>query len=147
MSEVKFRIVVRKPPAGVAFGLQLGKSAANTIVQTQQSAGKDLRFEFALSAVTGDGSCPPDFRGPAAQGRKGERFVYLCVGQYAGQVGSPWARRMKVPLVAISGELVELALGRPLSVLEAQVPGTARDGGPNAATVKPVEGWVFKTNS
>jgi uncharacterized protein DUF5990 len=144
MNELTFRIVLHKPPTGVDFGLQLGRSATSTLVQIQRSTGEDLRFEFPLSIVTAEGSDTPDFRGPASQGRNGERFVYLCIGRYAGQADSPWARRLKVPLTRITGALLQRALQRPSAVLEARVPGTARDGGPNAATVKPFDGWELR---
>jgi hypothetical protein len=121
-SEVKFRIVLVEPPQGVDFALQLGKTAASSLVQTQRSAGGELRFEFDLQIVMAEGSEGPDFRS-------------------AGQFSSPWTRRLKVPLSGITAELVALALRDPAAVVETRVPGTGRDGGPNAATVKPFAGW------
>lgn len=144
-SEVTFRIVLVEPPKGVEFALQLGKSAASSLAQRQSSAGSELRFEFALPVVMAEGSDGPDFRGPACQGPKGKRFVYLCSGRSAGQFSSPWTRRLKVPLSGITAELVEAALSIQTAVLETHVPGTARDGGPTAATVKPFAGWSLRT--
>ena len=46
----------------------------------------------------------------------------------------------------ITADLVERALQEPAAILEAQIPGTARDCGPNAATVKPLEGWRCQSN-
>lgn len=145
LNELTFRIVLEKPPAGVAFGLQLGNSATAALAQIQRSTGQDLRFEFPLRIVAAEGDDAPDFRGPASQGRRGERFVYLCSGRYAGQANSPWARRLKVPLTGISGALLQRAWQRPPAVLETRIPGTARDGGPNAATVKPFDGWELRS--
>ena len=64
-----------------------------------------------------------------------KRFVYINAGTYAGQHGSPWGRRAKVPLTEVTGALVEAALARPGAVLVATIDGRARDGGPAAATV------------
>jgi hypothetical protein len=140
MKELRFRIVVETPPAGVDFGLQVGRAAASTIVQLQRSLGEDLSFEFQLGIVEAAGSDVVDFRGPATQGPKGERFVYICSGRSAGQLHSPWTRRLKVPLTGILAGMVEDAS----AVLECHVPGTGRDGGPSAATVKPFAGWKVR---
>jgi hypothetical protein len=44
-------------------------------------------------------------RGPAAQGPPA-RFVYVHSGTRAGQVGSCWDRRAKVPLLAGAWQVV-----------------------------------------
>jgi len=139
--EVGFRIILQKPPAGVDFGLQMGKGANNVTVQKQRSKGTDLRFEFTLAVVTAQKGGLPDFRGPGVQGRPGERFVYLDIGRYAGQTNSPWGRRLKVPLAGSTQALVARASADPGAILETRVPGTGRDGGPSCATVKPFDGW------
>jgi hypothetical protein len=144
IKELTFQVSLRKPPTGVNFALQLGRTTTSTLVQVQRSEGEDLQFEFRLTVVPTGRGTPPDFRGPASQGRKGERFIYLCSGQYAGQADSPWARRLKVPLTGITPELVQCALQNPTAALRAQVPGTARDDGPNAATVQPFDGWTLQ---
>ena len=72
MNELKFRIVLRNPPTGVDFGLQLGRTAASSLLQIQRSNGEDLHFEFPLVIVTTEETAPPD------------------------QADSPWARRLKV---------------------------------------------------
>jgi hypothetical protein len=62
--------------------------------------------------------------------------VYVDIGTCAGQADSCWSRRLKVPLEGIPAKMI-----RKGGVLEARVPGTGRDGGPNCATVKDFEGW------
>ena len=74
--------------------------------------------------------------GPFVQGPRGQRFVYLDIGTYAGQAESCWSRRLKVPLTGITAKMI--AAG---DVLEARVPGTGRDGGPTCASVRDFEGW------
>ncbi len=143
--ELRFRILLRDSPTGVDFGLQLGRSATSTVAQLQRSAGEDLLFEFPLTIVVPEGTDSPDFRGTAAQGPKGSRFIYLCIGRSAGLLHSPWDRRLKVPLSGITPSLLHRAAQHPAAVLEARVPGTGRDGGPNCATVKPFDGWKLQT--
>ncbi|MBM3763100.1 MAG: hypothetical protein FJW36_23000 [Acidobacteria bacterium] len=126
---MKFEIVVESPPAGVDYGLQLGKGTDYTTVQLQRSKGKDLHFEFELEWT---GSA---FRGKALQGPPKERFIYIDIGAAAGQVGTHWSRRLKVPFVGIDATHESWTT---------RVPGTARDGGPNCATVKPFSGWQKK---
>ena len=123
---VSLRIVLKRPPAGVDFGLQKGRGRVYETIQKQRSDGGDLVFEFSVTLKAG-----PDFAGPLVQGKPGERFVYLDIGTYAGQSGSCWGRRLKVPLIGITGA----------GTYEASVAGTAKDGGPNCGTVKPFSGW------
>ena len=130
MSDVIFKIVLTQPPAGVAIGLQQGKGHDYETVQTQQGDGGDLVFEFSAVAKPG-----ADFSGPFVQGKKGERFVYLDIGTAAGQHGSPWTRRLKIPLTGVTAAMV--AAGR----LETAIPGTGRDGGPSCGTSREFDGW------
>jgi hypothetical protein len=69
------------------------------------------------------------------QGRPGARFVYANSGTYAGEATSPWGRRAKVPLPDLPAPLAAAWDAAPTQVLEARVAGTAKDGGPAAATV------------
>lgn len=45
--ELKLRIVLQKPTAGVSFGLQKGSGAKYETVQTHESKGEDLVFGLA----------------------------------------------------------------------------------------------------
>jgi hypothetical protein len=131
--ELRFRIVLQAPPAGVDFALQTGRGADHEIVQRQRSAGDDVSFEFSLGVrtVASRTSAPPDFHGPAVQGPPGGRFVYIGSGTSAGQRDTPWSRRLQVPLTGITSAMVERATKDARLIIEARVPGTARDGGPN----------------
>jgi hypothetical protein len=131
LTSVTLRIVLLQPPADVDFGLQSGRGSAYETVQKQRSAGSDLAFEFETSVKEG-----PDFTGPFVQGPKSERFVYIDIGTYAGQVDTPWSRRLKVPLKGITHAMIDARV-----VLEARIEGTGRDGGPTCATPKPFGGW------
>jgi hypothetical protein len=139
--ELTFRVVLEAPPAGVDYGVQSGQGAAYETVQRQRSDGKDLRFEFTVALKTSKPAAP-DFRGPVVQGPRGQRFVYIGIGTYAGQTDTPWSRRLKVPLTGITLDAIDRAAASQM-ILETRIPGTARDGGPTCATVKPFARWTL----
>ena len=139
-SELPIRLVLVDPPAGIDFGIQRGRGAAYETLFVQQRKHQDISFDFALT-VSGDKGGRPNFTGPFAQGPPEGRFIYIDVGTYAGQKNTPWSRRMKIPLEAITWPLIKTVLGRPGHALSASIPGTGRDGGPSCATVKPLGAW------
>jgi hypothetical protein len=136
------RIVLEKPPPGVHFGIQKGRGSLYETIQTQQSTGEDLLFEFSVAAKAAGAV---DFSGPIVQGPRGGRFVYIDIGTVAGQQDTPWSRRLKIPLTGITSELIGRAASGANRVLEARVPGTGRDGSPSCASVKDFGGWVLRT--
>jgi hypothetical protein len=140
--DVRFRIVLETPPAGVDYALQKGRGSAFEAVQTQRSKGADLRFEFSAQARSSGAGV--DFRGPFVQGPAGGRFVYIDIGQYAGQQGTPWSRRLKIPLAGITPEMIRRVSAAGTAVLEASIPGTGRDGSPACASVKEFAGWKLR---
>ena len=83
----------------------------------------------------------PTLIGPLVQGPPNARFVYLDIGTYAGQTGTAWSRRLKVPLTGIASSMINRAADDSRVVFEMHVAGTGRDGGPNCGTVKPSDGW------
>ena len=82
----------------------------------------------------------PNFLGPVAQGPPAGRFVYVNSGTSAGQADSCWTRRAKVPLTGIGWRLIERALAGTDTILEVQIDGKAKDGGPACATVPLLDG-------
>jgi len=145
--ELALRIVLEKPPVGVDFALQKGKGNNYETVQKQRSGTHDLRFEFTARAVPGAKNADPNLLGPFVQGPSGARFVYIDIGTAAGQLGSIWSRRLKIPLTGITVEILSRIEKDPTLILETHVPGTAKDGGPNCATVKPFAGWKLVPRS
>ena len=84
----------------------------------------------------------PDFAGPFVQGRPGERFFYLCVGQCSELVEPQWSGRVKVPLSSITWMQVEEAKAndRPLY---ARYMAAKPDGRPVLASITLLEnGWT-----
>jgi len=142
--ELTLRIVLEKPPTGVDFGLQKGRGSDYETIQKQRSKTSDLCFEFTVRAKAGRKDAGPTFLGSLVQGPPAERFVYVDSGVCAGQADSCWSRRLKIPLRGITWNMIDRLLDNSRAVLEARVPGTGRDGGPNCATVKPFAGWKLK---
>ena len=134
--ELRLRIIIEQPPAGVDYGLQKGSGSIYETVQTQRWQGEDLVFEFQPSIKDGVSDSMAALGGPFVQGPPRKRFVYIDIGACAGQSDASWSRRLKIPLEGIPPKFV--AAG---GVLEARVAGTGRDGGPSCATVKDFEGW------
>src|SRR3954453_4206378 len=135
--QLQLRIVLESPPTGVDFGLQLGKGTDYRTIQTQRSQGDDLHFDGTVTAKGDRNDGPPNFLGPLTQGPPAGRFLYIDIGKSAGQAGSGWERRIKVPLSGITWEMMGRVWGEPELVLEGGLPGTGRDGGPSCATVHP----------
>lgn len=145
-SEITLQIILIKPTPDVVFGLQKGSGNNYETVQKQIAASNDLSFKFTIK-VKGDRSKDksPRFSGSFVQGPAANKFVYVDIGTYAGQPGSIWSRRLKIPLTGITWEDIDLLSGD--SMLECSVPGTGKDGGPNCATVKPFGGWHVRTDT
>ena len=78
------------------------------------------------------------------QGPAAGRFVYIDIGSCAGQIGTPWSRRLKIPLTGITADMIRRASGPGDGVLEAHVAGTGRDGTPACASVKSFGGWKLE---
>jgi len=137
--EIPLRITLVHPPRDVVFCLQRGKQE---IVSPVRASGDDLSFELSVRVREGRADGLPNFLGPFTQGPPAGRFVYVNSGTSAGEVGSCWTRRAKVPLSGITWPLIEEALAAPDAVLEARIAGMSRDGGPACATVPLLEdGW------
>jgi hypothetical protein len=134
--ELRLRIVLEEPPAGVDFGLQLGKGTDYQTIQTQRSNTGNLEFEGSVTVKDNRADGLPNFLGPLAQGPPTQRFIYVDVGAYAGQPHARWGRRIKIPLGGIGWDTIKKVTGQSGAALEARIPGTGKDGGPTCATVR-----------
>jgi len=141
-SALPLRIVVDQPLPGVAVALQHGTSGAALVGPVHASEGA-LVFDLDVTLSGSDADGKPRLLGPFVQGPPRARFVYLAIGTMAGQVGSPWQRRAKVPLGAINWQSIEtLAPGERLTI---HIAGTARDGSPACGTVPILApGWTAR---
>jgi len=124
------RITVVDPPPNILWALQLGR---DELVKPTSMTKTRICFDFTVEVVAeGTGVL---VRGPAVQGRLGEKFVYLCIGAYAGQADSPGGWRAKIRLEGITQKQVAAVKARRTGVLEARFAGTSKTGGPACATV------------
>src|SRR5262245_53617610 len=95
--EIPLRITLIDPLVGGTFALQSGRT---NLRQTTRSTGAAISFEFTVRARGAGNSF--SLLGPFCQGPRTSRFVYVNSGTYAGDRGSRWSRRAKVPLAGIT---------------------------------------------
>lgn len=123
-----FRIVVAQPVIGVLHSLQA--KDGQPLDPKLSRAGEALHFDFPVRVAPG-----PKFLGDQVR-REGpeRRFVYVRIGQAAGDPASPWSRRMKIDIHDIDPAL--LARAAEGGIVEILVQGTGKDGTPACATVR-----------
>ncbi|HEY7006744.1 MAG TPA: DUF5990 family protein [Sphingomicrobium sp.] len=128
-TEIRMRIVIEGPVPGVLHSLQ--SKDGHPLDPKSSKSGEPLAFEFPIRFAEG-----PKFFGDQVR-REGpvRRFVYIRIGQSAGQHGSPWSRRMKIDIHDLDPALLERAASSGKAV-EIAVNGTAKDGSPACATVR-----------
>jgi len=130
--EIRARIVIEQPVAGVLHSLQ--SKDGHPLDPKHSAKGEPLAFDFPLRVAPG----PKFFGEQVRREGKERRFVYIRVGQSAGDFASPWSRRMKIDVHDTPPELLDRAMADGGGgVLEITVDGTARDGTPACATVRP----------
>jgi hypothetical protein len=129
--ELPMRIVIEQPVIGVLHSLQSKDDAP--LDAKSSKAGESLAFDFPIRIAPG-----PKFFGDQVR-REGpeRRFVYIRIGQSAGDCASPWSRRMKIDIHDIEQALLDRAAAGE-GTLEILINGTGKDGTPACATVRPV---------
>jgi hypothetical protein len=139
--ELSLHIILEKPTPGVAFGLQKGSGNKYETIQIQRCDSGDLNFYLTVT-VKGDRlkDTLPRFGSSFIQGPYMGNFIYLDIGTLTGQL-SPWNRRLKIPMAGITWQVIDQLQANQQQGLETFVAGTAKDGSPNCATVKPFNGW------
>jgi len=129
---IAMRIVIDRPVVGVTHSLQTKDN--QPIDAKCSAAGESLSFDFPVRIAPG-----PKFLGEHVRREGAERrFVYICIGQSAGDEASPWTRRMKIDIHDMEQELLDRALRG--GIIEITVSGTGKDGTPACATTRPI-GW------
>lgn len=129
-TEIRLRIVIEQPVVGVLHSLQAGDD--QPLDPKSSRAGEPLAFDFPIRIGPG-----PKFFGDQVR-REGpvRRFVYIRIGQLAGDATSSWTRRMKIDIHDIGQDLLDRAVNGG-GVIEISVNGTGKDGTPACATVRP----------
>ena len=128
-TEIPMRIVIEQPVPGVLHSLQTGDSGV--LDSKRSKTGEPLSFDFPVRVAPG-----PKFFGDQVR-REGptRRFVYVRIGQSAGDHGSEWSRRMKIDIHDTPPDLLDRAMAGE-GVVELTINGTGKDGTPACATVK-----------
>ena len=122
------RLTIADPVPGVRYSLQQDDAPLDPVTATDAPLSLEVPIKLAA-----DGRLLGPFirrEGPE------RRFVYIRIGQSAGDCASPWTRRAKIDVHDIP-----MAMRTPGAILEVTLPGRARDGGPACATVRPTLGW------
>ena len=130
-TSIILRLTLADPVPGVRYSLQKDDMPFEPATATD----RPLSFDVAVR-LSDDGR----FLGPFVR-REGprRRFVYIRIGQSAGDHASPWSRRAKIDIHDIQAELLTLA--RAGRMLEITLPGRGADGSPTCATVRSATGW------
>lgn len=129
---ITLRLWIDDPFPGVAYSLQNRKSEP---VGQVIANGAPIAFDVPLRVAPG-----PRFLGEFVRSEgPSRRFVYIAIGEQAGQRPCQWSRRAKIDIHLLPAALLDKALAG--AVLEARLPGKAKDGGPACATVRPLGEW------
>ena len=129
---ITLRLRIADPIPGVAYSLQDKKSGP--VGQVTAGDGP-ISFDVPVRVTPG-----PRFLGEFVRSEgPSRRFVYIAIGGQAGQADCLWSRRAKIDIHLLPADLLETALSG--KVLEAQLPGKAKDGGPACGTVRPTGPW------
>jgi hypothetical protein len=129
---VTLRLTIDDPVPGVRYSLQKDDMPFEPVT----AGDAPVSFDAPVTLH-------PDGRmtGPFVR-REGptRRFVYIRIGQSAGDHATEWNRRAKIDIHDIPPALLDQA--RSGTVLEVVLPGRGKDGSPACATVRPVKGWT-----
>ena len=122
------------PADGSAMGnVHVGVQMRRDPAQLVRADQPDAHWEVDVEVVRKDGVL--DFRGPAVQGKRGDRFIYLTWGNVSQDDQFEMFRRAKLMLDPVDPELIESAM--EFGCLAAVVDLTGGDGGPRCARVDP----------
>lgn len=128
---ITLRLTIRDPVQGVSYSLQKDDMPFEPVTASEAP----LSFDVPIR-LSDDGR----FLGPFVRREgKNRRFIYIRIGQSAGDHASEWSRRAKIDIHDIPPGLLTKA--RDGAVLEVVLPGRGKDGTPACATVRSMEPW------
>ena len=101
--QITLRLTIDDPVPGVAYSLQNKKSEPVSMVVAGYGS---LSFDVPLNVAPG-----PRFMGQFVR-REGptRRFVYIAIGEQAGDPSSLWNRRAKIDIHDLPADLLQKAL-------------------------------------
>lgn len=134
---INLRLVIEQPVIGVLHSLQAKDESPLDPKSSRE--GEALSFDFQVRVGPG-----PKFFGDQVR-REGpvRRFVYVRIGQLAGDPPSPWSRRMKIDIHDIGNELLDRAANSG-KIIETILIGTGKDGTPACGTVRPTRRHIVE---
>ena len=139
---VDVRIVGEPLPPAVVGGhrVLVGLQRGREVAAPRPGHGRSMAVDASRDGVvTPDGV---DLRGPWVQGRRGDRFLYLCWGHDDG-AGFVMVRRAKLMLGVL--DPVDLVDARDDALLVGRLPLVDAGGGPVCAAVRPpVIRWTLE---
>ena len=128
---ITLRLTIADPVPGVRYSLQ-----KDDAVHAPVTAGEaPLSFDVPVRLADDGRKLGPFVRREGPE----RRFVYICIGQSAGDNETDLNRRAKIDIHDIPQALLDEA--RAGTVLEVLLPGRGKDGAPACATVKPLGAW------
>lgn len=140
--KLPLRVAVVEPPARVRYALQLGRD--QHVAPTTSSPSR-VTFDFTVDVEEDSSTGSFRLKGPAVQGPKGQRFVYLGVWWHVPATDAITGGRVKITLESITPEQLRKATSNPAQTLEAEFEGTGKNGLPMCASVKLIGGgWHLR---
>jgi hypothetical protein len=118
------------PLDNVHVGVQIRTEPEHLVRGDAAEAGWELEIDTLIDK---DGQL--DFRGPAVQGKRGDRFIYLTWGNVDDAGAFQMFRRAKLMLNCVDHEIILDAIKR--GRLGAEIRLTDHRGGPRCARVDP----------
>ncbi len=119
------------PLGNVHVGVQVGRQPAGLV----RGDAKSARWEVDVVAVADDDG-GLDLRGPAVQGKRGERFLYLTWGDVGADGSFTMFRRAKLMVADVDPQLLAASAATD-GTLVATLGLTDGRGGPLCARVRP----------
>lgn len=128
---ITLRLTIADPVPGVRYSLQRDDAPHQPVTATEAR----LSFDVPIRLADDNRVLGPFVRREG----KDRRFVYIRIGQLAGDHATALNRRAKIDIHDIAPALLDRA--RAGAVLEVVLPGRGKDGTPACATVRPIRGW------
>lgn len=129
---ITLRLTIADPVPGVRYSLQRDDAPYEPVTATEAP----LSFDVPIRLADDNRVLGPFVRREG----KDRRFVYIRIGQSAGDPATALNRRAKIDIHDIPPTLLETA--RAGAVLEVVLPGLGKDGTPACATLRPIRGWA-----
>ncbi|MFT3997679.1 MAG: DUF5990 family protein [Asticcacaulis sp.] len=133
-TSVTLRLTIADPVSGVLYSLHDKDSHPVGAV-----TATDAPLSFDVPVRLSDDN---RWLGPFVR-REGplRRFIYIAIGQAAGDPASVWTRRAKIDIHDMPADVIAAVRGGQMA--ELKLPGRGKDGTPACATVRPLGSWTL----